>query len=485
MLWRWFERMNLSTRGKHMKSKLILALSALALSASLFVTQSGNAQTQASCASVDGTTSTNWTDGDTVKRCTNTSSVRGANMQSTLKAIDNLQIPTASGPVDADVVARIRGQALRFYLFHEGDDYLSGALGGPTFIDPSGLVRNQVGDSIIFGSEKYSIVLEKLYLRNKQNEQIKHTTAHELGHHVDAIYAGFSNDSAGILGGTLTPGDKLKITINDPRLASPVEIKYTVKNDDTFDSVVKKLANRINADSDLSGIGIKAVDLPGLGGLRIGSSGGSTGYSFDPGPGGTETMTFGSDQRTIYSDSALFQAALEADIKGMNRSNACSIMISDPDKPGEPPIQQDGLFSSLKDENGNWICGSPGPSGTTPIYSGSNLQIAVQSWPALYPKDPDTGRRKSEELFAEEFSVIAGFSDTIADDGSAKDGSNNAFSGSPFFCTYWVVKNLAETGAYPSDMANYGYVEHVGTTNQATFHACDGSSFDYEINIGS
>ncbi len=482
-----------------MKFKLTLALGALALSAALLVSQSGNAQTQVSCASVDGTVSTNWTDGNTVKSCTNTSSARAANMQSTLKAIDALQVSSPSGPVDADIAVRLRQSGtglsgITFYLFHEGDDYLSGAFGGPTYIDPQGLVRNQVGDSITGGSERYSVIFEKLYLRNKQNDLINHTTAHELGHHADAIYVGgsFSVDTGALLGGTITPGDKLKLTVTDARLSGPIEIKYTVQGDDTFDSITKKLAKRINSDSSLSSVGIKAVDLPfdnGINsGLRLGSFGGGTNYVFAT-AGVTETMTFGMDQRTTFSDSALFAAALDADIRGMNKSNPCSIMISDPDLPEEPPVQQDGLFTNAKDDQGNWICGAPGSAGTTPIYSGNNLQIAVKAWPALYPKNPDTGQRKPEELFAEEFSVIVGFPDTLTDTGGQRDGSDNFIGGgsplSPFTCTYLVVKSLVENGSYPSDLGSYSYVEHQGTTNKATLHKCNGSSENITIPIGS
>jgi hypothetical protein len=417
-------------------------------------------------------------------------------MQSTLKAIDALKTSTPNGPVDADIALRLRlsGSGLNgitFYLFHQGDDYLSPTVGGPVIIDPN-LVRNQVGVSIISGGERSSAIFEKLYLRNKQNDQINHTTAHELGHHADGIYSGgFSVDTGAILHGPLTPGDKLKLTISDNRLASIVEIKYTVDADDTIDSVTKKLAKKINSNSALSTVGIKGVDVPGFGGLRIGSFLGGTSFTFSSG-GGTETMDFGPDDKTTFSSSVLFQAALEADIKGMNKSTPCSIMISDPDLPEEPPVQQDGLFSSMLDQNGDWICGAEGAAGTTPIYGGNNIHIAAKSWPALFPRNESTGelepgklQEKPEELFSEEFSTIVGFPDTIADDGSQKAGSDNAF-GAPFFCTYWVTKNLVEKGVYPSDLGAYSpYLEHIGTTNKAILHKCDGSSESITIPIGS
>ncbi|HIA51728.1 MAG TPA: hypothetical protein EYN91_06510 [Candidatus Melainabacteria bacterium] len=86
-----------------------------------------------------------------------------------------------------------------------------------------------------------------------------------------------------------------------------------------------------------------------------------------------------------YSKTATFQAALTRDLTGMNAANACTIEISDPALPGEPPVLYDGIFTNMLDSHGNYICGAPGNAGRTPIYGGSNVEIAQQAWPRLYP----------------------------------------------------------------------------------------------------
>lgn len=183
-----------------------------------------------------------------------------------------------------------------------------------------------------------------------------------------------------------------------------------------------------------------------------------------------------------YSKTATFQAALTRDLTGMNAANACTIEISDPALPGEPPVLYDGIFTNMLDSHGNYICGAPGNAGRTPIYGGSNVEIAQQAWPRLYPNLPDPDDQDAE-LFAEEAAVVLGFPDTVDNNGNQINGSSYGLNGIPFMCTYEVVRTLIQDGA--PTITGIGYVAPIGSGPNGTVHKCDGTTEVVRIFPGS
>lgn len=183
-----------------------------------------------------------------------------------------------------------------------------------------------------------------------------------------------------------------------------------------------------------------------------------------------------------YSKTATFQAALTRDVTGMNAANACTIEISDPALPGEPPVLYDGIFTNMLDSHGNYVCGAPGNAGRTPIYGGSNVEIAQQAWPRLYPNLPDPDDQDAE-LFAEEAAVVLGFPDTVDNNGNQIDGSSYGLNGTPFMCTYEVVRTLIQDGA--PTITGIGYVAPIGSGPNGTVHKCDGTTEVLRIFPGS
>ncbi len=184
-----------------------------------------------------------------------------------------------------------------------------------------------------------------------------------------------------------------------------------------------------------------------------------------------------------YSATATFQAALTRDVVGMNSRNACTIEISDPATPDDPPTPYAGLFTNALDSRGRYICGAPGDAGRTPIYNGdNNVEIAQQAWPRLYPGNLRT-EDQDAELFAEEAAVALGFPDTVDNNGNQVNGSSHGLEGFAFICTQEVVRTLVQDGA--PTITGIGYVEPIGSGPNGIVHKCDGTTEVVRIFSGS
>jgi hypothetical protein len=183
-----------------------------------------------------------------------------------------------------------------------------------------------------------------------------------------------------------------------------------------------------------------------------------------------------------FSSKTTFQEALTRDIQGMNAKNACTVEISDPAIPDDPPILYEGLFTDALDSQGRYICGAAGSAGRTPIYEGSNIEIAQQAWPRLYPGNLNDAR-KAAELFAEEAAVALGFPDTVDNNGNQVNGSSHGLNGMAFACTNEVVRTLIQDGA--PTISGGGYVAPIGSGPNGTFYKCDGTTEVVRIFGGS
>ncbi|MBS1993997.1 MAG: hypothetical protein JSS83_25975 [Cyanobacteria bacterium SZAS LIN-3] len=93
------------------------------------------------------------------------------------------------------------------------------------------------------------------------------------------------------LGGTVTAGNTLTLTVNDAALSGGTKSKtYTVVGGDTLTTIATALKNAINADTDLSGIGVTATST-GVKILISSTSVNQTSYSSSTSGGATETIS--------------------------------------------------------------------------------------------------------------------------------------------------------------------------------------------------
>ena len=415
--------------------------------------------------------------GATVNIYSFTSSTSYSDLDGTNVTIDLQTI--SSDTTKATLIGQPRTN-ITWYEFANHSDYTPGTVSGGPIISSPGLTTGDFGVSVTSStsSTRESMIFESD--GSTSNPGIKHTTAHETGHQYDYLLGATvlpSNDASPA--GTPDPGKTLSITVTDSGVTgSPVTVSYEIQSTDTtLADVADGFATAINANSALQSAGITALAWDGQVTLTSTTGNGTT-YTRNWDSGSTTTLSSGTFTRG--SEAAAFQKALKIDREGMNSSRPCGFEISDPDLPMEPSVQHDGLFAGMVDKNGSFICsGTYGTESPPNGYSGSNLSIALQAWPRAYRNED------SAELFAEEFSMAVGFRDTLDDNGNEQNGSNFAFYGTPYICTMRVVESLVRDGKLPDDLQYFGYEEFHGTTNEYTFHKCDGTSEEREVSIGS
>ncbi|HEY9754985.1 MAG TPA: RHS repeat-associated core domain-containing protein [Oculatellaceae cyanobacterium] len=99
------------------------------------------------------------------------------------------------------------------------------------------------------------------------------------------------------IGGTVTAGDTVTITVSDPGLSGGTEsVAYSVQSGDTLASISAKLAASITSDSNLLTLGVNAVSNSNSIFIKS-TSNNITTYSSTISSGGTETVSF-----TIYKN---------------------------------------------------------------------------------------------------------------------------------------------------------------------------------------
>jgi len=93
------------------------------------------------------------------------------------------------------------------------------------------------------------------------------------------------------VGGTMTIGEQLSLTINNTNLSGGQEVVlYTTTSGDTASSIATALKNAINADTNLQNIGVSATSSSGV--VTIATA--QTTYTESTSGGATETITLGS-----------------------------------------------------------------------------------------------------------------------------------------------------------------------------------------------
>ena len=103
------------------------------------------------------------------------------------------------------------------------------------------------------------------------------------------------------IGGTVTSGNTLTITVSDPALSGGTEsATYTVQSGDTTSTIAAGLAAAITADTNLQTLGVNASSSSSL--LTIKSvSPNVTTYSQSTSGGATETITLGVSKNTVQN----------------------------------------------------------------------------------------------------------------------------------------------------------------------------------------
>lgn len=100
-----------------------------------------------------------------------------------------------------------------------------------------------------------------------------------------------SRTAIATIGGTVTTSDVLTLTVNDAALAGGTKSKnYTVVGGDTLTTIATGLANAINGDTDLAGIGVTAQGI-GPAVYMSSTSVNQTSYSSSLSGGATETIS--------------------------------------------------------------------------------------------------------------------------------------------------------------------------------------------------
>jgi len=141
------------------------------------------------------------------------------------------------------------GQEQVFYTVTSGDTLssiassLASAVNSDTNLAAQGITANASSavisitqPSTTYSASNSSGASEYIYLHNNNNGNI-----------------------VAEIGGTTTAGDNLTLTVADPRLSGGTEsVSYTVLSTDTVTTIAGAIASLINADSNLTNIGIKA-----------------------------------------------------------------------------------------------------------------------------------------------------------------------------------------------------------------------------------
>ncbi|HEY9684034.1 MAG TPA: RHS repeat-associated core domain-containing protein [Oculatellaceae cyanobacterium] len=103
----------------------------------------------------------------------------------------------------------------------------------------------------------------------------------------------FNVTQTAVIGGTVTAGDLLWLSVHDKGLTKAENVSYTVHSGDTTTSIASGLTSAINADSALSSLGIAATSSGAVVTLSS-SSVNKTTYSRALSASATETITLGS-----------------------------------------------------------------------------------------------------------------------------------------------------------------------------------------------
>jgi RHS repeat-associated protein len=99
------------------------------------------------------------------------------------------------------------------------------------------------------------------------------------------------------IGGSVTIGDKLWLSVHDAGLTHAENVSYSVHSGDTLSSIAAGLASAINADSGLSSLGVSATSS-GAAVTLSSASVNITSYSQAVTSGATETITLGTSSGT-------------------------------------------------------------------------------------------------------------------------------------------------------------------------------------------
>jgi RHS repeat-associated protein len=94
------------------------------------------------------------------------------------------------------------------------------------------------------------------------------------------------------IGGTVTAGDTITITVHDAALSQPRNATYVVQSGNTIANIASGLSSAINADSTLSALGVSASSAGSVVTLSSTSTN-ATSYSLSENAGATETAALG------------------------------------------------------------------------------------------------------------------------------------------------------------------------------------------------
>ena len=101
--------------------------------------------------------------------------------------------------------------------------------------------------------------------------------------------------------GTVTSGDVLTLTVNDPALSGGTEsVNYTVSSGDSLSSIATKLAAAITADSNLQAIGVNAIAASNQISMKS-TSANLTSYSQSTSGGATESIVLGLSTNAVQN----------------------------------------------------------------------------------------------------------------------------------------------------------------------------------------
>lgn len=245
----------------------------------------------------------------------------------------------------------------------------------------------------------------------------------------------------------------------------------------------------------------------------------------------------GGNASSVFSIQSAFQTAIQMDTSLINQNPACSFNATD----GQNVMYQNGtyvriggfyatrpgVFSGVQDANGNYICSGSNGSGNTlssnnapntvltgavgPAYSSFNstgtdnfkiLQAAFPQFAVIFFQNPNLLAQQnqlnnSRELFAEEYSFVAGYVDTIGNSGTTIPGSDGVLNLGVLSCTKLYVRTLTNYGRLPTaqELSQTGYsVTDPPLTSGvdagyygygATAYFCDGSSSHSNYSFGS
>lgn len=391
--------------------------------------------------------------------------------------VDGTVVSVTLGTVSGQETATITGAPRSnqtWYLFDDHGDFSTTLTGGPT------LSLGSIPASA-FGKTEYAggppAIRESSVFKNNStdsNNVIQHTTAHETGHMLDYLYAGTgsvaqSNDAT--LSGTPTPGDIYTITVTDSALpGGSVAVNYTTQSGDTAGSLNLSLQAAVNADSDLSTAGITAFYDANTGQLVLTSTTQNS-TTFNRSKSSGATANFASGQIIKFSDSAVFKRALEIDFEKLALRQPCAYNATDGYGVfGDPPERTSGIwasaewydqtiplstgglggvFSGAQDWQGNDVCNDR--SLNSP-YSGDPVDVVTGGGnPANAAYKWFSGSNlTANEIFAEAYSDVSGFPDTIDNSSSSVPGSDTAFGVGAFGCARLYVYILTQYGRLPS-----------------------------------